>query len=244
MSGGSGDLGSLILEIVLFAPFSLPYQLLEPGLGPPCGWSFASPPFSGLTSGYLEPAACVAWAGERSDVPPRRALGSREVAVQAGVEGLVSIDGSYSRVQGRARLLTAFRLELDVAYSDYSGWWGSPSPGWLGQAHAAVRFAQSERVQFRAGAGVRTRFVGGGASVGVDGLYAVDAFLPARVVTTLELSGGSLGVNGWAWEMRSTGGYLAGPIEVYAGWDAVWLGAPRQEAQYLGGPVLGVRAYF
>jgi hypothetical protein len=241
------DLASLIFEIVLFGPFSVPYQLLEPWPGPPCGWSFASPPFSeasGPATGYLEPAQCVETVPFRSDVPLQRASGSRDVAVQASLEGLASIDGADVRVQGRARLLTAFRLELDASYAGYFGFQGNPSPGWLGQAHVDIRFAQSGRVQFRAGAGVRTRFVDGGASAGVDGLYALDVFWLRHAVSTLELSGGSLGPDGWACEVRSTAGYLAGPFEAYLGWDAVWLGARNRPAVYLGGPVVGVRAYY
>jgi hypothetical protein len=39
-------------------------------------------------------------------------------------------------------------------------------------------------------------------------------------------------------------GYLAGHFEAYVGWDAVWLGARNQQAEYLGGPLIGVRAYY
>jgi hypothetical protein len=233
----ASDLGSLILEVVLFGPFTVPYQLLEPWPGPRCGWSFASPPFSGVsgpTAGYLAPAQCVESAPLRTDAPLQRAPENRDVAVQASIEGLVSIEGAYARAQGRARLLTSFRLELDASYADYAGLQGNPSPGSFGQAHVDVRFAESDRVQFRAGAGVRTRFVDGGASVGLDGLYAVDTFWLQHLVATLELSGGSLGRDGWAFEVRSTAGYLAGHFEAYLGWDAVWLGA-RGQGEYLGG---------
>jgi|ERR1700689_94559 hypothetical protein len=113
------DLGSLILEILLFGPFTVPYQLLEPDPGPACGWSFAAAPYAQLADGYLAPARCIESVPYRSDAPLRRALGSREVAGQVSLEGLASIDGSYGRGQARARLLTAFRLEVDAAYADY-----------------------------------------------------------------------------------------------------------------------------
>jgi hypothetical protein len=239
------DLGSLILEFLLAAPFSVPYQLLEPGRGPACGWSFARAPFAHTSDGYLEPAPCAAVAAsEGSETWPRRIPGSRQFAGQASLEGLTAIDGSYGRAGGRARFLTAFRLEADAAFVGYFAPQGQASAGWLGQTHVDVRFAQDERLQFRAGMGVRERFVGGGVSVGFDALYAVDVLWPRPVATTLEISGGSLGVNGWAVEVRSTVGYVVGVVEVYAGWDAVWLGAPQTQAEYLGGLVLGERAYF
>lgn len=170
--------------------------------------------------------------------------GSREVAGQVSLESLASIDGTYGRVQGRARLLTAFRLEVDAAYADYFEPSVRRSPGWLGQTHVDIRFAQSERLQFRVGAGVRDRFVGGKAFVGFDGLYGVDVFWPRHVATTLEASGGTLGVNGWSAEARATLGYVIGFAELYAGWDGVWLGVPKERTEYLGGPVAGARAYF
>jgi hypothetical protein len=92
--------------------------------------------------------------------------------------------------------------------------------------------------------GVRDRFASGTASLGFDALYAVDVFWPRRIATAIEISGGSLGANGWCAEVRSTAGYVVGFVEVYAGWDGVWLGAPREPAENLGGPVLGARAYF
>jgi hypothetical protein len=238
------DLASIILELVLLAPFSVPYQLVEPEFAPPCGWSLVVPPFDGSALGYLEPARCdERLPTDRSDTPRRRSADNRTVAAQASLETLESLDGSYGRLQGRARLLTSYRLELDIAYSEYAGWTRS-SPGGLGQAHAALRFAQSERAQFRVGAGIRHRFVDGSASEGFDALYAVDVFWPRHVATTLEVSGGTLGTSGWAFEVRPTVGYLIGPVEAYAGWDAVWLRSTSPQTEFLGGPVLGARAYF
>jgi hypothetical protein len=246
------DPASFILEILLLSPFAVPYQLLEPGPAPACGWSFASAPYAQVADGYLEHARCAAPEGAASErtTPAaaesrlQRAPESRETAGQASLEGLAAIDGSYGRVQGRARLLTAFRLEADAAYADYVEPPGGRSQDWLGQTHVAIRFAQSERVQLRAGAGIRDRFVGDKAFLGFDALYAVDFFWPRSLATSLELSGGTLGVNGWCAEVRSTVGYVVGFVEVYTGWDAIWLGAPRERTEDLGGPVLGARAYF
>jgi hypothetical protein len=239
-----GDLGSLIVEILLFGPFSVPYNLVEPEFAPACGWSYVVPPFAGDARGYLQPARCdERLATDRSDVPRRTSPDTRTIAAQAAVETLESLDGSYGSVQGRARLLTVYRLEFDIAYAQYVGWTRA-SPGGLGQAHVDFRFAQSERAQFRVGAGIRHRLVSGSVSEGFDALYAIDVFWPRQVATTLEVSGGSLGRNGWAFEARATLGYLLGPIEAYAGWDGIWLGAPNQQAESLGGPVLGARVYF
>jgi hypothetical protein len=228
------DLTTFILELLLVAPFAGPYQAVEGGTEPACGWWYAPAPFARGTAGYLEPAACPS-----EGVPERKV-----VAGQAAVEGLGALDGTYGRVQARARFLTVYRFEVDAAYGDYFATAHDPPAGWLGQTHLDVRFAQSERVAFRAGAGVRDRFVDGKAFVGFDALYGVDVFWPRGLSTTLEVTGGTLGENGWAAEVRGTSGYVFGPLEPYVGWDAVWLGAPRQRTASLGGPVLGVRAYF
>jgi hypothetical protein len=238
------DPASLLLELLLFSPFTVPYQLLEPDLGPPCGWSFPAAPYAQHGDGYIAPATCDPSAPpEGQEMRPRKMHGSRSVAGQASLEGLVAIDGSYGRVEGRGRFLTESRFELDAAVADYFEP-GATSPGWLGQMHVDVRFAQHENVQFRAGAGVRGRLTEAKPFVGFDALYAVDVFWPRPVATTVEVSGGTLGVNGWAAEVRGTAGYVVGLAELYAGWDGLWVGAPRQRTEFLGGPVLGARAYF
>jgi hypothetical protein len=239
-----GDLASFILDLLLFAPFTAPYHLVEPEFAPPCGWSFVAPPYVGPAQGYLEPARCdERLPTDRSDTPRRRSADNRTVAAQLALETLQSVDGAYGRAQGRARLLTSYRLEFDLAYAQYAGWTRA-SPGGLGQAHVDLRFAQSERAQFRVGAGIRHRLADGNVSEGFDALYGVDVFWPRQVATTIETSGGSLGPHGWAFEVRPTVGYLFGSIEAYAGWDGIWLGEPNQQAEFLGGPVLGARAYF
>jgi hypothetical protein len=161
-----GDLASFILEILLFAPFSLPYHLVEPEIAPSCGWSFVAPPYEGLAEGYLEAARCdERLPADRSDTPRRRSADNRTVAAQVALETLESLDGSYGRAHGRARVLTSFRLEFDLAYAQYAGW-SRASPGGLGQAHVAFRFAQSERAQFRVAAGLRHRLADGSVSEG------------------------------------------------------------------------------
>jgi hypothetical protein len=150
-----------------------------------------------------------------------------------------------------ARLQTAFRLELDTAYGLYlerpdRGSSPGSSPGWssawLGHTHAAVQFARGERVQFRAGLGVRHWVDATGSSVGIDFLYGIDIFWGRPVTTSLEVTAGSVG-HAWVVEPRGTVGFMVGDIEPFAGYDAVWIGGAGPTA-YLGGPVLGARAYF
>jgi hypothetical protein len=139
------DPASAIWELLLFWPFSLPYQFVEAGPPPPCGWSFAAASYAQLADGYLEPARCALTWPEASEQSPQRLPGNRSVAGQASLDGLASVDGSYARVAGRVRLLTTSRVEFDAAYGDYFGLAGRTSPGWLGQTHLEFRFAQSQR---------------------------------------------------------------------------------------------------
>ena len=152
------------------------------------------------------------------------------------------------RVQGSVRLETVYRLELDAAYAiylergDVAGASSAWSSAWLGHAHAAVQFARGDRVQFRCGMGMRHWVDSLGSSVGLDLPYAVDIFWGRPVTTYLELTGGTLG-HAWAGEARGTIGFVFGMGEIFAGYDAIWIRGDGPTA-YLGGPVIGTRAYF
>jgi hypothetical protein len=253
-SEGSGDsdgspLGTLA-AYAFISPFWIPHQLTEQHQNAGGGWSVLSRPYADGAAGYLLPIPGPSYdGGDSADPgeaePARPPVTRRPVGVQLAAEGSPPVSG-VGRVQARARLITSERIELDAAYGLYlEGPTGSASSAWLGQSHVSFRFAQSPRVQFRAGLGARHWIDHQGSTLGLDGLYAVDVFWGKPMTSTLELSGGSLG-SGWAFETRATLGAAFGMGEVYAGYDAIWIGPGSVDGAvaYLGGPLVGLRAYF
>jgi hypothetical protein len=238
--GHENPLAAAIFEAVFLSPFWVPNVVVESGPGPTEGWSFASSPYADGAAGYLRPVG-PAEDGTPYGIDPSK---RRPVSLQLAVDGLSSIDGSFGRAQAAARLLTYFRLELDAAYGLYveRGAAGGASSAWLGHGHLTYRFAQNDHVQFRAGAGVRHWVDARGWAVGPDAIYALDIAWGRPITTALEASGGYLGQGAWAGELRATVGWVVGFGEVFAGYDGVWIGGPGPTA-YLGGPVVGLRAY-
>jgi hypothetical protein len=240
----SGDSGwGLIAGYLLLAPFFVPNAAVEAHFKD--RWSIAPHPYADGTPGYL---SHVGSAVETDGVTPRYAVAveSRKVVgAQLALDGMAPLGGP-GRAQGSARLVSAYRVELDAAYAYYVDSLPSGAESaWMGKAHLAFRFAQGEHVQFRAGLGYRQWIDRGGSSLGVDGLYAFDVFWGHPMTTSVELSGGTLG-NAWAFEARGTLGVVVGAGEIFAGYDAPWIGAGdgKGPTAYLGGPVAGVRVYF
>jgi hypothetical protein len=251
---GSGDsaLGNAVaralFEYVLLSPFSVPHVALESDDRPAGGWSLLSRPYENGASGYL---ARVAATPDASDdlAPDPRAIppeARRDVAFQVGAEGMIPLQ-YVGRVQARARMMTTTRFDLDVAYARYfeQDPAGGATSAWSGQTHVTYRFAQSERAQFRAGLGLRHWADDLGSEFGLDFLYGIDIFWGKPVTTSLEATGGWVG-SAWAFGARGTVGVVVGNGEVFAGYDATWMGptASNGPTAYLGGPVAGVRAYF
>jgi hypothetical protein len=240
-----GSLGLLLFEAIVLTPFYVPHALVEANGGPLGGWSFAPSPYAEGTSGYLRPVAGPFAAEDDANVAPEE---RRPVAVQLAVDAMPPVAAEYARFQAGARLLTTFRLEVDASYGVYrervdAGRFDS---AWLGRAHVAYRFAQNEHVQFRAGLGMRHWVDPRGWALGVDALYGVDVFWGRPVTTSLEVTAGALGNRAWAFEPRGTVGFVFGLAEVFAGYDAVWVGGGGGNAPtaFLGGPVVGTRVYF
>ncbi|MGH7733195.1 MAG: hypothetical protein ACREOE_05690 [Gemmatimonadales bacterium] len=229
----------------MISPFWLPYHLVEDRQHAPGGWSVLSRPYADGASGYLLPLSAPSDDAGDGGQDTSPAVAKRPVGLQLAAEGSPPVSG-VGRVQARARVITSERIELDAAYGLYmEGPTGGGSSAWLGQSHVAVRFAQGPQVQFRAGLGVRQWIDQQGSTLGVDGLYAADIFWGKPVTSTIELTGGSLG-SAWAFEMRATVGAAFGMGEVYAGYDATWIGpgGAGGPVAYLGGPLAGLRAYF
>jgi hypothetical protein len=236
----ASGLAAILFEVVVLSPFWIPHVALESGPVPSQGWSFASAPYGEGAVGYLRPVGPDEDGTPRGIDPEKR----RPLSVQLALDGLSSLDGSFGRVQAGARLLTHFRLELDAAYGLYleRGAAGGASSAWLGHGHISYRFAQREQVQFRAGIGVRHWVDARGWAVGPDAVYAIDIAWGRPITTALEASAGYLGRSAWAGELRGTVGWVVGFGEAFAGYDGVWVGGQGPTA-YLGGPVIGFRAY-
>lgn len=245
--GSDGNPVGALAAYLFISPFWIPHHLVERHQSAPGGWSVLSRPYADGASGYLLPLpAPYDDSGESGEEEQARLpVAKRPVGVQLAAEGSPPLSG-VGRVQARARLITSERIELDAAYGLYlEGPTGGASSAWLGQSHVSVRFAQGPRVQFRAGLGARHWIDQQGSTLGVDALYAVDVFWGKPLTSTLEITGGSLG-SAWAFETRATVGAAFGLGEVYAGYDATWIGPGGVDGAvaYLGGPLAGLRAYF
>jgi len=258
--GGASAFWGPLFGYLFLSPFWVPHAVVEDGPEPANGWSLVEHPYADGAPAYFARVASPrgsptaeygVWAAAIAEPdakgyevdPDRR----RVVGLQLAAEGMPPVAG-VGRLQASARLQTAYRFELDAGYALYlergdlvaasSAWSGA----WLGHAHAAYQFARGEHVQFRAGLGMRHWIDAQGSSFGIDFLYGVDIFWGRPVTTSLEFTGGSLG-SAWVAEPRGTIGFVLGTGEIFAGYDAVWIGGGRPTA-YLGGPIAGVRAYF
>jgi hypothetical protein len=231
-----------IAGAILFSPFWLPNAIVETD-EEPFTWSMLPHPYADGAPGYFARVARPSAEYTGGYVMP--ASGRRAVGLQVSLDGIPPVQ-EVGRVQAQARLLTMVaRFELDASSALYVEPSGSAAESaWVGRVHAAFRFAQGERVQFRAGLGARHWLDRRGGSLGVDGLYAVDIFWGRPWTSAIELTGGTLG-NAWDFELRATLGFTLGIGELFVGYDGYWIG-PKDggHAASLGGPLVGVRAYF
>jgi hypothetical protein len=249
----AGQVAAALFVDVLLSPFSLPRAALEAGPAPPGGWSLLSRPYENGARGDLVHVAPndsdATSPDDEVPLPDLHAIAPdvrRDVAFQLAAEGMIPAQ-EVGRVQARARLMTVTRFDLDTAYARYfeqlPG--GGATSAWSGQTHLTYRFAQSEKAQFRAGVGLRHWADDRGSAFGVDFIYGIDIFWGRPITTSLEATGGWVG-DAWAFGARGTIGVVMGNGEVFAGYDATWMGdaTGMGATAYLGGPVVGVRAYF
>ena len=229
--------GGRILLHVLLSPWTLPHALLDD----PCYELFAPYPYADAPA-QLRPASgradCIAPDGAAPATPQAR---GKRVAGQLDLEGSYVFDhvlaGSVA-----ARLQLPRRVSLEARLSYFEDLAASPREQALGgTAHVAYRFAQTRHVAFRSGAGVRV-FALSRPELGLDLFYAVDVFGKRPIMAHLELHGGALN-QAFAGQARLTVGVQIWKLELYAGYDHQAFSS-RGHVARLGGPVLGVRAWF
>lgn len=227
-SSAIDDDGALLLfaSILLASPWWVPHRVLDD----PCLDGYARFPYE-RGAGLLASRACA----------PEAAAEARKLAFDAALESGFTLSRVLS-TSAQLRLQLPRRVEFDTRVSLLRDLAELPRENALGMtSHIAFRFARARRVDFRTGVGLRLyRF--DVTLLGVDFLYAFDAYLGRGLIARVELHGGSLG-QALAAQARATLGIMVERFELYAGYDhtGFWSG---QESARLGGPVAGVRAWF
>ena len=144
---------------------------------------------------------------------------ARRWGARLGVEYTDDFD-RLQGVGGHLLVSTTSRWGVDASMA----WLDERLPGgrrdhlWLGDCNLVFRFAQSERAEFRAGAGVNWLDDPGRTDLGVNFTYAAD-FFPCRPwVLSGAIDWGTLG-RAELFRFRATAGVLVRGLEVYAGYE-------------------------
>lgn len=153
-----------------------------------------------------------------------------------------AIPGSrdLDRFGGRLLMENGDRLGIDTE-TDY---WlqthrtDGPDHAWTGDFNIVYRFAENEKMQWRAGVGFNWLADQSGSNFGINFTYGIDWFprKPWTVSTVFDL--GTIGES-TLFHNRSTVGVMLGAIELFAGYDYFQLGT----ANYYG-PVAGAGYHF
>lgn len=219
----SDDTFSTLLGPVFFAVFTSPFTVPVALLGDDYSTTAAFPDYP-----YADDLPGSLLKSTEYDGATRGWTGTLQVF---DIQETANID----RFGGRLVLDSASRFGIDTE----SNYWAEPGSAgashlWTGDANLCFRFAESERVQFRAGVGVNWLADGGGAEAGFNFTYGMDWFprKPWTVSTVFDL--GTLG-GGALVHNRTTVGVMLGPVEAFAGYDYFRLGSASFH-----GPVAGL----
>ena len=167
--------------------------------------------------------------------------GGRRVKLLSSMESGYMVQGVLPTTL-TARLLLPKRAELSFR-ADYLRDLHDPAEqAFAGTALLSVRFAQSQRAQFRTGAGMRL-FHLTTPRWGLDLFYAFDIYGRHPVVFRGELHGGFVQSAG-VFQARATLGGMLGRMELFAGGEYTYMSDGNGRGVPLGGPVAGVRAWF
>jgi len=224
-------------SVMAFYVVTAPWWGPHTAIGDRFGRVYAYPghPYQGSNPGYLRYATSPIEPGvTRSG---RRELG-KAAALRVRTEG-GPVDDGLTRWGFAARLSTNFRLELETAWSQYA----EPMPDggvdqlWLGDANMILQFAQNEHVQFHSGIGVRGMIDRPDSVWGFNFTYGVDLYPTDPIVISADMDLGHIGAAGVV-QLRATIGMMLSFVELYGGYDALWVGD-----ESLGGPVVGLRGW-
>lgn len=217
---GSGSLFGQLAFSVVASPFTIPVTLLEDDYDHVT--EFPDFPYAEGTSGSLlrnsfEAGTKQTWTGTLQTFAIPQAH-------------------DVDRFGGRLLLDSASRFGIDTE----TNFWtqgrltGPHDQLWTGDANLVFRFAESEKLQWRAGAGVNWLSDNVRTEAGINLTYGVEWF-PARPWTVSSVFDfGSLGASG-LFHNRTTVGAMVGQTEFFAGYDYFQLGSARFH-----GPVAGI----
>ena len=231
-----GELFGPLMAYTLAAPFVLPHRALGDDFDNSAG--FLRHPYAAGMPGALFIEDIEKLLDEtkqgRAERPPLRPWSVR-LAVEEGND----FDG-LNRLTWHLLLDTATRFGVRTSWS----WFDERLGGGrrddliLGDVNLVVRFAQSERAEFRAGLGGRVLVDRDRSRGGFNFTYGADVFPARPVILSMVLDAGTLGSAG-VFHVRGTAGVNWRHWELYVGYDYLRVGAAD-----LQGPVAGLRAWF
>ena len=147
---------------------------------------------------------------------------------------------NLDRINGHVLISTASRIEIDARFQHLAEHLGDGTQDqlWTGDCNVTYRFAQNERMQFRAGLGINWMNDATETDVGFNFTYGAD-FFPARPwVFSAVLDAGTLGHAG-LFRFRTTAGVIYRSVELYTGYEYTDIGAVHWN-----GLIGGVRLWF
>jgi hypothetical protein len=228
----SEDEGPSTLELIFLAPWTLPRHLIDD----PCLMGYAQYPYRdgvGLLRRAPVKPECIGT--QENPLAESRAFAA-QTDFEAGYVLHDIVAGTFA-----ARLQMPQRLEIDGRISLMQDLKARPHEQALsGTTHLTMRFAQSAGVDFRTGIGLRA-FGLHKPLYGFDLMYGMDMYAGKPLLVHLELHLGNLG-RAVAAQARATIGVQIWKLELYAGYDHTFFAGATQAR--VGGPVLGLRAWF
>ena len=220
--------------ILAFYAFTAPWWLPHMAVGDEFGRHFGYPvrPYADGRDGYIQ------FTDEKRPPMAGGSGGLRNGAVRLKFEA-ARIDQSLIRRGIAARFSGNHRFEIETAWSQYTE---AVTSGLLdqlliGDVNARVQYAVHPNISFHSGIGVRTMLDKSENTYGFNFNYGVDVFPADPVILSADFDLGNLG-SAPVMHLRATAGVLVGPVELYGGWDAIWVGSVE-----LGGWTGGVRAW-
>lgn len=196
-------------------------------------WRWADHPYADDVDGH----AVLPQGGP--DDPP-----IQDVAVQGRVEGGYAWP-AMGRASADVRVVTPFRSTFGAGYTALLGareGGGVEHQGLVG-GRVGLLFAQDEYLQFRLDIGMLVFHDAQGEVWGGELRYGVDIFPIRPLVISIEAIGGPFEDDSFFFGGRVTVGVLAGPVELYLGYDHLEIVpmATRSLRGRMSGPIGGVR---